>query len=138
MDMKDFQEKYRAMTSAMMDEKINEIKEKHDAAFDKKLDELINKFRITLHVELNELQTNFDSIKIILLMLEQNDFHKQPTNEIYNTYQELCEHVGLQPILKTVFTKFINKWFDYTVIDKKINGVKYRLFEKINVDAQEK
>lgn len=61
----------------------------------------------------------------------ETEIENEPTAEVYKKYLEYCLNNSLQPLSHIEFSRQINKRFDYKIIDKKINGKKYRLFKKI-------
>jgi putative DNA primase/helicase len=52
----------------------------------------------------------------------------EPTNKVYKEYQEYCIRDNLQALSNIEFSRQTKKFFDLEIIDKKIKGVKYRLF----------
>lgn len=61
----------------------------------------------------------------------ETEIQHEPTAEVYKKYLEYCIHNNFQPLSHIEFSRQINKRFDYKTIDKKINGKKYRIFEKV-------
>ena len=62
---------------------------------------------------------------------EEYDIESEPTSAVYDRYKEFCLAESLQALSKIEFSRQVVKTFDYKVIDKKINGKKYRLFQKV-------
>ena len=54
----------------------------------------------------------------------------EPTNQVYKKYQEYCIANSLTPMSNGEFSKQVKKHFDFVIIDKKIQGKKYRIFVK--------
>ena len=52
----------------------------------------------------------------------------EPTNVVYKRYQEYCLANSLQPMSNIEFSKQVNRILGLKIIDKKINGKKYRIF----------
>ena len=52
------------------------------------------------------------------------------TSSVYRTYNEWCLSNSLQPLSHGEFSKQVKKHFDFKIVDKKINGKKYRIFAK--------
>ena len=79
--------------------------------------------------ELKEYERNNNPI---IGFYEDNDteIENQPTCEVYKKYLEYCIHNNFQPLSHIEFSRQINKRFDFRVVDRKINGKKYRIFEK--------
>lgn len=61
---------------------------------------------------------------------EDEDFRieNEPTNKVYKRYQEYCLANSLQPMSNIEFSKQVNRILNFKIIDKKINGKKYRIF----------
>lgn len=63
-----------------------------------------------------------------------NDFgienlENNPTKEIYSAYSEFCYENGLKEAYSNIsFSKQVQKRYGFDIVDKKINGVKYRIF----------
>ena len=62
---------------------------------------------------------------------EEYDIESEPTSAVYDRYKEFCLAESLQALSKIEFSRQLVKTSDYKVIDKKINGKKYRLFQKV-------
>lgn len=54
----------------------------------------------------------------------------EPTNNTYKRYNEYCLANSLQPLSNIEFSKQMIKRFNFMVVDKKIDGKKYRIFGK--------
>lgn len=54
----------------------------------------------------------------------------EPTKDVYKKYQEFCIANGFNPISNIEFSRQTNKFFDCEIVNKSINGKKYRLFMK--------
>lgn len=61
---------------------------------------------------------------------EEFVIENEPTNNVYKKYQEYCIANTLTPMSNGEFSKQVKKHFDFQIIDKKINGKKYRIFVK--------
>ena len=53
-----------------------------------------------------------------------------PTNVVYAQYQDYCMEHKLGMLSKGEFSKQVKRSLDMSIIDKKINGKKYRIFVK--------
>ena len=62
---------------------------------------------------------------------EEFDMQTEPTSAVYDRYKEFCLAESLQALSKIEFSRQMVKTFDFQIIDKKINGKKYRLFQKV-------
>ena len=54
----------------------------------------------------------------------------EPTSKVYKRYQEYCIANSLTPMSNGEFSKQVKKHFDFVIVDKKIQGKKYRIFVK--------
>ncbi len=61
---------------------------------------------------------------------EEFQIENEPTNKVYKRYLEFCLSNSLQPMSNIEFSKQVNRILNLTIIDKKINGKKYRIFVK--------
>lgn len=61
---------------------------------------------------------------------EETSIENEPTSNVYRKYQEYCIANSLTPLSNGEFSKQVKKHFDFVIIDKKINGKKYRIFVK--------
>ena len=52
------------------------------------------------------------------------------TSSVYRTYHEWCLSNSLQPLGHGEFSKQVKKHFGFKIVDRKINGKKYRVFVK--------
>lgn len=61
---------------------------------------------------------------------EDEDFkiENEPTNKVYQRYQEFCLANSLQAMSNIEFSKQINRTLNFKVIEKKVSGKKYRIF----------
>ena len=61
---------------------------------------------------------------------EEVTIENEPTNKVYKKYQEYCIANSLTPLSNGEFSKQVKKHFDFVIIDKRIQGKKYRIFVK--------
>lgn len=59
---------------------------------------------------------------------ENFQIENEPTNKVYKRYQEYCLANSLQALSNIEFSKQVNRILKMMVVDKKINGKKYRIF----------
>lgn len=59
---------------------------------------------------------------------EEFQIENNPTSNVYKRYNEYCIANNLNPMSNIEFSKQINKLLNYQVVNKKINGKKYRIF----------
>lgn len=57
----------------------------------------------------------------------------EASKDVYKKYQEFCIANGFNPISNIEFSRQVNKHFDCEIINKSINGKKYRIFVKKGV-----
>lgn len=60
----------------------------------------------------------------------QDDIENEPTSTVYKRYNEYCLANNLQPLSNIEFSKQVKKKFNFEITDKKIDGKKYRIFER--------
>ena len=58
------------------------------------------------------------------------EIENEPTNKVYQAYQEYCIANSLTPLSNGEFSKQVKKHFGFTITNKKIQGKKYRIFVK--------
>lgn len=55
----------------------------------------------------------------------------QASKDVYTDYHEYCLREGLTAMSNIQFSKEVNKYYQTEIVDKKIDNVKYRIFERI-------
>lgn len=85
--------------------------------------------RIKRVYEVNESKDYF-TLSEFLKDISENEINNKSTSEIYDEYFEYCIKIGLLPINKGEFSKQVKKYFNFVIIDKKIQGKKCRIFVK--------
>jgi putative DNA primase/helicase len=82
--------------------------------------------------ELDEFEETNNPILGFFKECRNEDFclENEPTNNVYKRYQEYCIANTLTPLSNGEFSKQVKKHFGFTIIDKKIQGKKYRIFVK--------
>lgn len=61
---------------------------------------------------------------------EEYKIENESTSTVYKKYQEYCIANTLTPMSNGEFSKQVKKRFGFAIVDKKINGKKYRIFMK--------
>ena len=61
---------------------------------------------------------------------ELDEIENEPTNEVYKRYTVFCAENSMQPMGNVVFTKQVCKRLNLRVIQKRINGIKVRVYIK--------
>ncbi len=82
--------------------------------------------------ELNDYEESNNPILGFFRECEDEDFQieNEPTNKVYKRYQEYCLANSLQPMSNIEFSKQVNRILKFKVVDKKLNGKKFRIFVK--------
>jgi hypothetical protein len=104
---------------------------KFEQMLNQKVAELEKDYEKTLYKELGIVALNFDSVKVISTMMKYIDFNNKSTNKVFEMYKTACTNIGIPYMANVEFSRFIVKWFGFVIADKKIGGVKYRIFVKI-------
>lgn len=76
-------------------------------------------------LEYNELN---NPILLFFKETELDEIENQPTNMVYQKYQEFCLANSFQPMSRIEFSRQVTKRFDFMITDKKLSGKKYRIF----------
>jgi len=61
---------------------------------------------------------------------EEIAIENEPTNKVYKTYTEYCLANSLTPMSSGEFSKQVKKYYEFTIVDRKINNKKFRIFVK--------
>ena len=80
--------------------------------------------------QLKEYEERNNPIILFFEEIEDHEIVNEPTKNVYKRYQEFCIVNELQPISNIEFSRQITKRLDLEIINKKINGEKYRIFVK--------
>jgi putative DNA primase/helicase len=85
-----------------------------------------------VQAELNEYEETNNPIIGFFKECESEDINieNEPTNQVYMKYKEFCIRNSLQELSSGEFSKQVKKYFDFVIIDKKIQGKKCRIFVK--------
>ena len=80
--------------------------------------------------ELDEYEEQNNPILGFFRECKDEDFkiENEPTNKVYKRYQEYCLANSLQPMSNIEFSKQVNRILNFKIVDKKINGKKFRIF----------
>lgn len=65
---------------------------------------------------------------VLLFFKEKPHIENEPTNEIYKQYYEFCIMNNFQPMSNIEFSKQVKKYYDVDIVNKTIDGKKYRIF----------
>lgn len=80
--------------------------------------------------EMDDYEETNNPILSFFRECEQEEFQieNEPTNKVYKRYQEFCLANSMQPMSNIEFSKQVNRLLGFTIMDKKINGKKCRIF----------
>lgn len=65
---------------------------------------------------------------ILLFFKEDIKIENEPTNAVYQRYNEFCLSNSFTPMSNIEFSKQVKKHFDFDITNKTIKGKKYRIF----------
>lgn len=80
--------------------------------------------------ELDEYEESNNPIIGFFKEVSEEEIDNEPTKNIYKQYQVYCAENNLQPLSRIEFSRQVTKRFNYEIVDKKIDGKKYRVFQK--------
>lgn len=78
--------------------------------------------------QIDEYEEHNNPLLLYLKDVEMHEILNEPTKTVYQHYQEFCMVNGFQPISNIEFSKQLKKRLDLEIVDKKIEGKKYRIF----------
>lgn len=89
-----------------------------------------NKFTISKIVEkeIEEYEEENNPILGFLKSVDRSELEDQPTKDTFLKYSEYCINNGLTAMSNIQFSKEIKKFYGFEIVDKKIDGRKYRVF----------
>ncbi|MPN50349.1 hypothetical protein SDC9_197975 [bioreactor metagenome] len=97
-----------------------------------KYEEMLNQQLLEIQkdyeIKLKKIMEKYYHIKIICTIINDAGIDGKSTDFVYESYKTLCKKYGILPMHKIAFSRFIVKWFDYKIVNKKVKGKKYRLF----------
>jgi putative DNA primase/helicase len=80
--------------------------------------------------ELEEYEESNNPIIGFFKEISEEEVDNEPTKNIYKQYQVYCAENNLQPLSRIEFSRQVTRRFNYEIVDKKIDGKKYRVFQK--------
>jgi len=83
--------------------------------------------------ELEEYEESNNPIIGFYKEVGTEEIENEPTKDVYKRYQEYCLANNLQALSNIEFSKQVKRKFDFEITDKKISGVKYRIFVRKEV-----
>ena len=78
--------------------------------------------------QLKEYEEHNQPVLIFFKEISREDLVNHVTSEVYKKYTEFCVFNNFTPMSNVEFSKVVKKQYSLIVIDKKINGKKYRVF----------
>lgn len=80
--------------------------------------------------ELQEYEESNNPILGFFKEITMEEVENEPTRDIYKRYQVYCSENNLQALSNIEFSKQVKAKFGFNIVDRKINGKKYRVFQK--------
>lgn len=80
--------------------------------------------------ELVEYEENNNPVLLFFKEVEEDAIINNPTRDAYRKYTEFCIANSFQPMSNVEFSKQVKKHYRVEIVDKKIKGKKYRIFER--------
>lgn len=80
--------------------------------------------------EISEYEIENNPVLGYFKLTEIDELLGQPTKDVYTDYTEYCIRDGLNPMSNIQFSKEVNKYYQTEIVDRKIDGKKYRIFER--------
>ena len=82
--------------------------------------------------QIEEYEEHNNPIILFLKDVDEDQIVYEPTKNVYQRYQEFCIVNSFQPMSNIEFSKQMRKRLDLEIVDKKIDGKKYRIFKRRN------
>lgn len=80
--------------------------------------------------ELNDFELINNPLTGFFNEINLSEIENEPTKDVYEKYIKYCCDNNLQQVSKIEFSKQVKKRFDFTIVEKRVKGVKYRIFVK--------
>ncbi len=80
--------------------------------------------------ELQEYEESNNPILGFFKEITLEEVENEPTRDVYRRYQIYCSENNLQALSNIEFSKQVKAKFGFDIVDRKINGKKYRVFIK--------
>ena len=78
--------------------------------------------------ELDDYEETNNPILGFFKETDKTEIENEPTNEVYRRYTTYCSENSLQPLSSGEFSKQVKKHYALTIVDKKVQGKKCRIF----------
>lgn len=85
-----------------------------------------------VQAQLEEYEEHNNPIVLFFKETDEDQIINEPTKDVYRKYQEFCNANSFQPMSNIEFSKQVKKRLDVDIVDKKIDGKKYRIFKRRN------
>ena len=88
----------------------------------------------TVTKNIDEIQIYNNQVTPIEMFLDgysRNEIVGLSTRELYGDFREYCEENDIDIMSNTEFTKQVNEILNLTVIEKRIDGRKFRIFSEV-------
>lgn len=95
----------------------------------KHLKNVLTRNKFTECEKVNKQNEEYDMINNpIKMFFESTDFEGKVTKDVYLQYCLYCTEGGFKPITQIEFSRQVCRHFGYQVVDKRIDGQRYRVF----------
>ncbi len=79
---------------------------------------------------IEEYEETNNPIKLFFKGIDESEIVNEPTSEVYRLYNEFCLANTFTPMSNIEFSKQTKKQFNLEIVNKTINGKKYRVFKR--------
>lgn len=73
-------------------------------------------------------QTDYFGVNLFFSTICFNDVVMKPTYEVFENYRKFCCNKNIVPKNKISFSNDVKKFWPVMIVNKKVKGVKYRVF----------
>lgn len=85
---------------------------------------------VKVEKELKEYELTNNPVVGFLDEVDEDSIVNEPTKAVYRRYTEFCLANSLQPMSNIEFSKTVKKRLNLDIVDKRVDGVKHRVFVK--------
>lgn len=83
---------------------------------------------VKVQSELDDYEETNNPVLGFFKETEKEEIENEPTSDIYRQYTVYCSENSLQALSKGEFSKQVKKHYNLTIVDKRVNGKKCRVF----------
>ncbi len=83
---------------------------------------------VKVQSELDDYEETNNPVLGFFKETEKEEIENEPTSDIYRQYTVYCTENSLQALSKGEFSKQVKKHYNLTIVDKRVNGKKCRVF----------